>query len=335
MFKLIEIVIYSILLIISILLTVMLYMLWERKCIGMFQNRFGPNRVGPYGVLQPIADSLKLWLKLIIVPKKADRILFILSPIIVVGCAIASWAVVPLTEHLLLTNLNIGVLYLLAIQFVGKIGIIMSGWSSNSQYSLLGSLRSVAQIISYFIPMTLVIIGVIVRAKSMSLSLIVNAQEGGLSKWFCWPLFPLLVIYWICIMMANNRLPFDVAESESELVAGFHLEYSGMNFALLFLSEYCNIILSCMLMVIMFFGGWLSPFNKMFFGGWLSPFNKLFLWIPSFFWLIIKVFIFMTLFIWVRATLPRYKFDHIISLSWKYLYPLSLLWVIIQGILIN
>lgn len=323
MFKILEIIINNILLIIGLLLTVMLYVLWERKCIGGMQNRFGPNRVGPYGMLQPIADSLKLLLKSMIVPKKANKLLFILSPIITVVAAFASWAVIPFGNNLLLTDLNIGIVYLLAMQSIGVVGIIMGGWSSNSKYALLGALRFVAQIISYSIPISLVIVGVLIRAKSMNLSLIVNAQQGGMINWFCFSLFPLLLIYWISIMAETNRLPFDVAESESELVAGFHVEYSGMSFALFFLAEYCNMILTSMLTVIMFFGGWLSPFNTKF------------LWIPNIFWLIIKTFIFMTLFIWLRGTLPRYRFDQIINLSWKCLCPLGLFWVVVQAIWIN
>lgn len=303
-------------LIFSLTIMIVFYTLWERKLIGFIQGRLGPNRTGPCGLLQPMADTIKLLLKTMIIPKKANKFLFILTPIITVVAALAAWAVIPFGQHLVLSNLDIGILYLLAIQSCGINAIIIAGWASNSKYALLGAIRTAAQMISYSIPASLVMVGVLIKSNSMNLSVIVNAQQGGLGSWFCGPLLPLVVVYWICAMAETNRLPFDVAEGESELVAGFHVEYSGMGFALFFLAEYCNMILTSVLTVIMFFGGWLSPFKHHL------------LWLPSGGWLLIKTFVFMTLFIWIRATLPRYRYDHIMSLCWKYLIPIALLWIV-------
>lgn len=307
------------------ILTIMIifYTLWERRCIGFIQNRLGPNRVGPYGLLQPIADTLKLLLKSIIVPNKANKFLFVLGPTLTVIAALSAWAVIPINKNLMLSNLDIGLLYLLAIQSIGLNAIIIAGWASNSKYALLGSLRTAAQMISYSVPMSLTIVGVLIKANSMNLSEIVIAQQGGMNHWFVKPLLPLFFVYWICAMAETNRLPFDVAEGESELVAGFHVEYSGMGFALFFLAEYSNMILTSILTVIMFFGGWLSPFNN-----FLS-------WVPDIVWLSIKTFMFMTLFLWVRATLPRYRYDQIMNLCWKVLIPIALLWIVVESICLH
>jgi NADH-quinone oxidoreductase subunit H len=318
-------VIKTILFLILLLITIIFYTLWERKLIGFIQNRIGPNKTGPYGLLQPIADTLKLLLKSIIFPKKANKLLFILSPIIVVVAAISSWAVIPFSyeNNLILSNLNLSLLYLLAFQCLGVNAIIIAGWASNSKYALLGSIRAAAQMISYSIPLGLSIVGVLIKSNSMNLSKIVIAQSGGMNNWFCVSLFPFMIIYWICSLAETNRLPFDVAEGESELVAGFHVEYSGITFALFFLAEYSNMILASVLTSILFFGGWLSPFTNH-----LS-------WVPNICWIFVKTFIFMTLFIWIRATLPRLRYDQVMSFCWKCLTPLALICIFIQVIFSN
>lgn len=312
-----NLIIKIIILLLSLILTIIFYTYWERKFIGLAQDRIGPNRVGPFGLLQPIADPLKLLFKSIVFPKQANKFLFILGPIIVVVTALSAWAVIPFSSKLVLANINIGVLYILAISSLGIYGIIIAGWSSNSKYALFGAIRSATQMISYAIPMSFAVIGVLIKSGSMNLIDIVHSQQGGIIHWFCWPLLPLLFIYLVSAMAETNRLPFDVAEAESELVAGFHVEYSGIGFALFFLAEYSNMIITSMLTVIMFCGGWLSPFDKYL------------LWIPNYLWLFIKVFIFMTLFVWARATFPRYRIDQIMSINWKIFIPISLLWIVL------
>lgn len=323
MFNILDVFIKIISLIIIITIMIVFYTLWERRFIGFIQDRLGPNRVGPFGLLQPIADTIKLLFKSMIIPNKSNKFLFILSPIITVVAALSAWAVIPISQQFVLSNLDIGILYLLAIQSIGINAIIIAGWASNSKYALLGSMRAAAQMISYSIPASLAVVGVLIKSNSMNFTSIVNAQHGGISYWFCGPLLPLLFVYWICSMAETNRLPFDVAEGESELVAGFHVEYSGMGFALFFLAEYSNMILTSILTVIMFFGGWLSPFTN-----YLS-------WVPSSCWLFVKTFIFMTLFLWLRATLPRYRYDQIMNLCWKILIPIALFWILVESILLH
>ncbi len=320
MFSLINILLKILVLIISLVITIVFYTFWERRFIGLVQGRLGPNRVGPYGLLQPIADSIKLLLKSMIIPNNANKFLFILGPILLVVTALSAWAVIPVSQKAVLANLNIGLLYILAVSSLGVYGIVIAGWASNSKYALLGSMRSVAQMISYSIPMSFAIVGVLMKANSMNLIDIVNAQQGGITNWFCFPLLPLLIVYWMCAMAETNRLPFDTAEGESELVAGFHVEYSAMGFALFFLAEYSNMILTSILTVIMFFGGWQSPCT-----------NYL-LWVPSYCWLFIKAFMFMTLFLWVRATFPRYRVDQIMRIGWKVFIPVTLLWIVIEAV---
>ncbi len=315
-----DIFIKIIILLIALTIMIIFYTLWERRFIGFIQDRLGPNRVGPYGLLQPIADVIKLLLKSMIIPNKANKFLFILGPIVTVVAALSAWAVIPVNQQFVLSNLNVGLLYLLAMTSIGVNAVIIAGWASNSKYALLGSIRAAAQMISYSIPMSLAIVGVLMKSNSMNLTNIVNAQQGGASHWFCISLLPLLFIYWVCSMAETNRLPFDVAEGESELVAGFHVEYSGMGFALFFLAEYSNMILTSVLTVIMFFGGWLSPFNTCL------------LWVPGACWLFIKTFIFMTLFLWLRATLPRYRYDQIMCLCWKIFIPITLLWIFVEAV---
>ncbi|OGS92755.1 MAG: NADH-quinone oxidoreductase subunit H [Gallionellales bacterium GWA2_59_43] len=288
----------------------------ERKVIGYMQIRIGPNRVGPYGLLQPIADGVKLLFKEIIVPSGSNKFLFILAPIMALAPSLAAWAVVPFAEGVVLANLNAGLLYLLAMTSLGVYGIIIAGWASNSKYAFLGAVRSAAQIVSYEIAMGFALVCVLLASQSMNLGEIVQGQKGsyGLLNWYLLPLFPMFLVYLISGVAETNRAPFDMAEGESEIVAGFHVEYSGMAFALFFLAEYANMILIAFLTSIMFLGGWLSP----------VPF------IPdSFVWLLGKVSFILFLFLWFRATFPRYRYDQLMRLGWKVFIPLTIVWVIV------
>ncbi len=301
------------------------YTLAERKVIGFMQIRIGPNRVGPKGLGQPIADALKLMFKEIILPTKANKILFLIAPLLTLGPALAAWAVFPFDAELVLADVNAGLLYILALTSVGVYGVIIAGWASNSKYALLGAVRSAAQIVSYEIAMGFAIVGVLVAAGSLNLGDIVRAQEGSLFHWFWLPLFPLLVVYFISGVAETNRAPFDVAEGESEIVAGFHVEYSGMTFAVFFLGEYANMILISALTALMFLGGWLSPFQ----GTFLEP---IFSWVPGMLWLFLKTAIFAFLFLWFRATFPRYRYDQIMRLGWKVFIPITIVWIMVVGL---
>lgn len=291
----------------------------ERKVIGFMQVRIGPNRVG-YGWLQPIADGLKLLFKEIILPTAANKFLFLLAPVLVLAPALAAWAVVPFDLDLVLANVDAGLLYILAMTSVGVYGVIIAGWASNSKYAFLGSLRSAAQIVSYEIAMGFALVGVLMCANSLNLGKIVLAQSGGFWQWYWLPLFPLFIVYFISAVAETNRAPFDVAEGESEIVAGFHVEYSGMAFAVFFLAEYANMILVATLAAVMFLGGWLPPFQ-------FAPFT----WIPGFLWLALKVAFLLFCFLWFRATFPRYRYDQIMRLGWKIFIPVTLVWLVLVG----
>lgn len=298
----------------------------ERRVVGIIQNRIGPNRVGPFGLFQPIADGMKLMFKEIVVPTQANRYLFIIAPILAFGPALAAWAVIPFDRTWVLADINVGLLYLFAMTSLGVYGIIIAGWASNSKYAFLGALRSAAQIISYEIPMGFALVGVLMAARSMNLSSIVLSQSGGIYHWFFIPLFPLFIIYWISAIAETNRLPFDLPEGESEIVGGFNVEYAGMTFAIFFLAEYANMILVSTLAVVMFLGGWLSPFQGI-------PFlENWFAWVPGVIWLLLKVGFFLFLFLWVRATFPRFRYDQIMRLGWKIFIPITLLWIGILGL---
>jgi NADH-quinone oxidoreductase subunit H len=312
--------------VLPLILTVAYFTYAERKIIGYMQVRVGPNRVGPKGWLQPIADVLKLIFKEIILPTRANKLLFVIAPAITLGPALAAWAVFPFNEALVLADINAGLLYILALTSVGVYGVIIAGWASNSKYAFLGALRSAAQIVSYEIAMGFALVGVLVAAGSLNLGDIVKAQEGGIFSWFWLPLLPLFGVYVISGVAETNRAPFDVAEGESEIVAGFHVEYSGTVFAVFFLAEYANMILISALTVIMFLGGWLSPFH-----GWplLGP---LFDWVPGFVWLVFKTAFFMFLFLWLRATFPRYRYDQIMRLGWKVFIPITIVWIAVVGL---
>ena len=282
----------------------------------------GSNRVGYFGLLQPLADGLKLLLKEIIIPSGSNKFLFVIAPVLALMPALAAWAVVPFADGMALTDINAGLLYILAMTSLGVYGIIIAGWASNSKYAFLGSLRSAAQIVSYEIPMGFALVCVLMVSQSMNLGDIVLGQKSsvGLFGWYFIPLFPMFVVYFISGVAETNRAPFDMAEGESEIVAGFHVEYSGMTFALFFLAEYANMILIAILTAIMFLGGWLPPFD-------IAPFNLL----PGIFWLLAKTSFVLFLFLWFRATFPRYRYDQLMRLGWKVFIPLTLVWVVVIG----
>lgn len=292
----------------------------ERKVIGYMQVRLGPNRVGFKGLLQPIADGVKLLFKEIIVPTGANKFLFILAPILTIAPALVAWAVVPFSPELVLANVDASLLFIMAITSMGVYGVIVAGWASNSKYAFLGSLRSAAQIVSYEIAMGFALVGVLMTAQSLNLVQIVNGQVGGFWHWYWLPLLPMFLVYLIAGVAETNRAPFDVAEGESEIVAGFHVEYSGMAFAVFFLAEYANMILIATLTALMFLGGW-QPLVD------IAPFT----WIPPFFWLMFKIAFVLFLFLWFRATFPRYRYDQIMRLGWKVFIPITLIWLILIG----
>jgi NADH-quinone oxidoreductase subunit H len=301
---------------VPIMLTVAYLTLAERKVIGYMQIRIGPNRVGPYGLIQPLADGVKLLFKEIIIPSGSNKFLFIAAPILGLAPALAAWAVMPFSEGMALTNINAGLLYILAMTSLAVYGIIIAGWASNSKYAFLGAVRSAAQIVSYEIAMGFALVCVLMASQSMNLGDIVKGQQGslGMLNWYFIPLFPMFLVYLISGVAETNRAPFDMAEGESEIVAGFHVEYSGMAFAMFFLAEYANMILIAFLTAIMFLGGWLSP----------VPFLP-----DSFIWLLAKASFFLFLFLWLRATFPRYRYDQLMRLGWKVFIPLTIIWVVV------
>jgi len=298
----------------------------ERKIIGYMQVRIGPNRVGPKGWLQPIADAVKLMFKEIIIPTRANRFLFILAPILSFGPAIAAWAVVPFGDGMMISHLDAGLLYLLALTSLGVYGVIIAGWASNSKYAFLGAMRSAAQIVSYEIAMGFALVGVLMAAGSLNLNQIVLAQQGSLLHWFWLPLLPLFVVYFISGVAETNRAPFDVAEGESEIVAGFHVDYSGMAFAVFFLAEYANMILVAALASTLFLGGWLSPFEG------IPLLGEVFAFVPGVAWLVLKISFMLLFFLWFRATFPRYRYDQIMRLGWKVFIPVTLVWLLVIGL---
>src|SRR5512134_321957 len=305
----------------------------ERKIIGWMQVRIGPNRVGPLGLLQPFADVFKLIFKEIVVPSGANRYLFFIAPMLALAPALAAWAVVPFADGAVLADIDAGLLYLLAMTSIGVYGIILAGWASNSKYAFLGCLRSAAQIVSYELAMGFALIGVLMAASSLNLSDIVRGQEGGLAHWYFIPLLPLFLVYVISGVAETNRHPFDVAEGESEIVAGFHVEYSGVTFALFFLAEYMNMILIAALAAVMFLGGWLSPWPLLndveipLVG--IRPFGD---GLP---WLVAKMAVVLFFFLWIRATWPRYRYDQIMRLGWKVFIPVTLVWIAFVGAMLQ
>lgn len=312
----------------TVILTVAFTTYFERKVIGYMQGRLGPNRVGPFGLGQPFADVLKLLIKEVIVPAKSNRFLFIIAPLLAITPALAAWAVIPLSDNFVIADIDAGLLYVLALTSVGVYGVIIAGWATNSKYAFLGAMRSAAQIVAYEIAMGFALVGVLMASGSLNLGDITRAQAGGFSHWFLFPLLPLFVVFFVSGVAETNRAPFDVAEGESEIVAGYHVEYSGVAFAIFFLAEYANIILISVLTSIFFFGGWAS-----FFEGWTFLGEGHFLRQPSFFWLATKISFFVFVFFWLRATFPRYRYDQIMRLGWKVFIPITIAWIAVEGVM--
>lgn len=322
-------IIIKILVIVVPLLLCVAYLIYaERKVIGYIQVRIGPNRVGFLGLLQPIADLIKLITKEIIIPTKSNKYLFVIAPLLALVPSLVGWAVIPFDEGMVLANINAGVLYVFTMSSLGVYGVLVAGWASNSKYAMFGALRSTAQTVSYEIAMGFAFVGVLLAANSMNLTEVVNTQKGGMLHWWFIPLFPLFIVFWIAGIAETNRAPFDLAEGESEIVAGFHVEYSGIGFALFFLSEYASMILISVLMSLLFLGGWLSPFEGI-------PFlEDLFFFVPGFVWLLIKISFFLFVYLWVRATFPRYRYDQLMRLGWKVLIPVTIVWVIVTALMV-
>ena len=295
--------------------------LMERKVIGAMQLRKGPNVVGPFGLLQPLADGLKLFVKETVIPSGANKVVFVLAPMVTFSLALVAWAVIPFDSGVVLADINVGILYLFAISSLGVYGVIMAGWASNSKYAFLGALRSAAQMVSYEISIGFVLVTVLLCVGSLNLTEVVMAQQN---VWFAVPLLPMFVVFFISALAETNRAPFDLPEAEAELVSGYNVEYSSMTFALFFLGEYANMILMSAMTVILFLGGWLPPFN-------MAPFT----WIPGPIWFFLKILFVLFVFLWVRATFPRYRYDQLMRLGWKVFLPLSLLWVVVTaGVLV-
>ncbi|ACV25717.1 NADH-quinone oxidoreductase subunit NuoH [Kangiella koreensis] len=301
----------------------------ERKLIGYMQMRLGPNRVGPKGWLQPIADVIKLLMKEIVIPSGANKTLFLLAPILFIAPSFAAWAVIPFSAEIVLADINVGLLYILAMTSIAVYGVIIAGWASNSKYALIGSLRSASQIISYEIAMGFALVAVLMASGTMNLGDIVMAQDGGFWHWYWIPLLPILVVYWISGVAETNRAPFDLPEGESEIVAGFHVEYAGIGFSLFFLAEYANMILISVLTALFFFGGWLNPFQGI---PYLESATD---WIPGTIWLLLKAAWFLFMMIWLRATFPRYRYDQVMRLGWKIFIPVTVIWLIILTFMIK
>jgi NADH-quinone oxidoreductase subunit H len=326
-----------------LILSVAYLTLWERKLIGWMQVRRGPNRVRLFGLPftaglgQPFADVIKLLIKEVVVPSQSNKVLFRLAPAITLIPAFAIWAVIPIAPDYAIANVDAGLLYVLSLTSVGVYGVILAGWASNSKYAFLGAMRSAAQIVAYEIAMGFALVGVLMASGSLNLGTIIAQQQGGLFSWNWFWLFPLFVVYFIAGVAETNRAPFDVAEGESEIVAGFHVEYSGIGFALFFLAEYANMILIAALTAVFFFGGWQSPLN-----GYLAPDADLFQ-VPLLglmlndgtHWLAFKTFMFLCLFLWLRATFPRYRYDQIMRLGWKALIPVTIVWIFVEMLMIH
>ena len=326
------------LIIFPLLIAVAYYTYAERKIIASMQSRHGPSVVGPFGLLQPIADALKLFFKEVLIPKNSNKFLFLLAPIIAFVTALGAWAVIPFTENFVFADINAGLLYVLALTSMGVYGIIIAGWASNSKYALLGAMRSAAQIVSYEIAMGFALVGVIMITGSLNFGDIIEAQKGSIFNWLFIPLLPLFLVYLISGVAETNRAPFDVAEGESELVAGFHVEYSGITFAIFFISEYANMILIAVLTSVLFFGGWLSPFDTSYLvhNEQRDLIESIIFYLiddgPH--WFLLKTLFFMFTFLWFRATFPRYRYDQIMTLGWKVLIPVTLVWIFAEMIAI-
>jgi NADH-quinone oxidoreductase subunit H len=327
-----QLVIVSVLKIVVVLVPLILgvayFTYWERKILAWMHVRIGPNRVGWKGLLQPFADVIKMLLKEIVVPAQSNKFLFLTAPVLSLVPAFAVWAVVPMSDTFVIADIDAGLLYVLALTSLGIYGVILAGWASNSKYAFLGAMRSAAQMVAYEIAMGFALVGVLMAGGSLNLGDIILAQQGtSVLSWFVWPLFPLFIVYFISGVAETNRAPFDVAEGESEIVAGFHVEYSGIAFGLFFLAEYANMILITALTVVFFFGGWLSPFAG------IPGLEGTFLAAPSVAWLLVKMVVFCFFFLWFRATFPRYRYDQIMRLGWKVLIPVTIVWIGVEGVM--
>lgn len=318
---------YILAIVLPVVLIVAMLTFLERKVIGYMQLRIGPNRVGPWGLFQPFADVIKLLLKEIVVPANANRFLFFTAPLLALTPALIAWAVIPFSAEMVLADVDAGLLYIMAITSVGVYGVIIGGWASNSKYAMLGAMRSAAQIVSYEIAMGFALVTVLIAAGSLNLSDIVIAQKGGILHWFWIPLFPMFIVYCIAGVAETNRAPFDVSEGESEIVAGFHVEYSGAAFAVFFLAEYANMLLISALVALMFLGGWLSPFEG-------TPLESITAGVPGLVWLGAKTSLMIFMYFWLRATFPRYRYDQIMRLGWKIFIPLTIVWVLVVALMV-
>lgn len=319
----------ALILFISVILLMAFLTLAERRVIGSIQARIGPNRVGPGGLLQPFADVLKLMLKEIVIPTKSNKFLFLLAPLLALIPALGAWAVMPLWPGFAVADINAGLLYILALSSAGVYGVILAGWATNSKYAFLGAMRAAAQMVAYEIAMGFALVGVVMAAGSLNLGDIIEAQRGGFFSYYVWWLLPLFVVFFISGIAETNRAPFDVVEGESEIVAGFHVEYSGMAFAVFFVAEYVNMILISALTAVFFFGGWLSPFE-----GWPLPQWLAWLGAPHFLWFFAKISFFLFCFLWFRATFPRYRYDQIMRLGWKIFIPVTLVWIFVEAVMV-
>ena len=326
--NIIWIILKVLLIVIPLILVVAYYTLAERKVLAYMHDRLGPNRVGSFGLLQPLIDATKLLLKEVIVPTKSNKYLFFIAPILAFAPAYAAWAVIPFSNGLVLSNANAGLLYILAMTSFAVYGTIIAGWASNTKYAMFGALRASAQVISYELAMGFALIGVIMAAGSLNMTAIVDAQKGGIWHWYFIPLFPLFVVYFISGIAETNRAPFDVVEGESEIIAGHHIEYSGSRFALFFLAEYANMVLISLLTAILFLGGWESPFEG------VAVIDYALSWIPGMVWLFLKTGIFMFMFLWARASFPRYRYDQLMRLGWKIFIPLTFFWVVVVAFMV-
>lgn len=322
------IVIKILIIVVPLLLAVAYLTFAERKVIGYMQARIGPNRVGVRGVLQPFADLIKMMLKEIIIPTKSNRFLYFTAPLLSLTPALAAWAVVPFQKGMGLADINAGVLYIFAMSSLGVYGILVAGWASNSKYALLGALRTAAQTVSYEIAMGFALVGVLLASGTMNITGIVLSQSGGFWHWWFLPLLPLFMVFWIAGIAETNRAPFDMAEGESEIVAGFHVEYSGISFGLFFLSEYASMILISMLLALFFTGGWLSPFEGIY------GLERVFAFVPGFCWLFLKTGFYLFVYLWIRATFPRYRYDQVMRLGWKFLIPTTIVWLVVTAFMV-
>ena len=326
---LIWIIIKIVIILVPLMVAVLYITMAERKVISYMQTRIGPNRVGLMGVLQPVADAVKLLHKEVIFPSAANKYLYVIAPMLSITPALAAWAVIPFAKGWVLANVNAGILYLFAMTSLGVYGILVAGWASNSKYAFFGALRSCAQVISYEIALGFTLVAVLLTSGTMNLSEIILKQSGGFWHWYWLPLLPLFFVYWISGVAETNRAPFDVAEGESEIVAGFHVEYSGMTFAIFFLAEYANMILVSATASLLFLGGWLSPFQG------IPVLGPAFAWVPGVIWFVIKIAFFMFVYFWLRATFPRYRYDQIMHLGWKVLIPVTLVWLVLVALAVQ